>query len=839
MNQERKKYSLKGQVQGVGFRPFIYKLALDNKLTGFVRNDAQGVYIELQGNQSSLNAFEKELYLKLPPLAKITECKIESQPLQQDEKNFVIAHSQNNLSNSELEVSIPPDIGICVDCEKDMLSGRRKDYPFTNCTNCGPRYSIIKQVPYDRKFTTMACFPLCDACKNEYENPLDRRFHAQPNACPVCGPKTWLVKPQTQDNNTLTQVKFPHTTYQQAQYKDFEAIDEAARLLSQGYILAMKGLGGFHLVCDASNIEAIQNLRQRKQRPDKAFALMLKDLNEAEKISILTIEDKALLSSPERPIVLCQKQKDCKLPQELIAPDSEQLGIMLAYTPMQKILLESFAKYQQEKQLAKKDNKKQSYSALIMTSGNKSGLPLCKGNREAIEHLSDFVDAFLLHDRDILLRIDDSVVAAQQVFYQNNIETESSQNILPNFIFLRRARGYVPKLIELIKTKNKKQVLGMGAELKSTLCFIKNDKALISQHIGDLDNLEIVDFQRELIEHLSTLLNFKADCLVHDLHPNFLSTKLAKELAELWEIPAVELQHHYAHARSLGAETQTQSPFLCLSLDGTGYGEDKTIWGGELLLIDPSSTAQKRLASLDLFPILGGDIAIKEPWRLAYGALLQYNLLPFADSWIKNLSEDKHAQLPILETMFQRKLNVSLTSSLGRLFDAVSALLSLSSVISYEGQAAQRLEQAIYQSTIENSSKKYSYSAFQNFDKIKTYDLPLITETKRDLDCFISLKPFFIQLLNDINLKKEKHEISLAFHISIAKAFMEASEAMSKKYKINKLGLTGGCFANRFLLNYCIKEAKYKGLDVFYSDKLPFGDGAISLGQASFGQLLK
>ncbi len=879
MEKRRVHYTITGQVQGVGFRPFIYRLALEGGLSGSVCNAPEGVLVEVQGTEQACAGFEQALYTQLPPLAKITSLRRSDASLVENETDFRIIGSRHSGTAGTL---ISPDMSICRDCLDDLQAGRRHDYPFTNCTNCGPRYSIIRGIPYDRPLTSMGCFPLCPNCQAEYDNPLDRRFHAQPNACPQCGPKVWLVEDPDKPSGYGRDA---------SQNLDADALIRAAELLCAGKILAMKGLGGFHLICDAFNSDAVACLRQRKQRPHKALALMLPDLDAARQLVHLRPEDEALLRSPECPIVLCPKQESRQdgLPDN-IAPDNSQLGIMLPYTPMQQVLFKHY-----------RDAKKQRHGnatnppALVMTSGNAAGQPLSIGNREALSSLRELADCFLLHDRDILIRVDDSVVAAQKIDHEPERdapnhpfapEKSPQPSEVAKLLFFRRGRGYVPSPIELSplpaghggtsdsandlppyyalkQPRRAPVVLALGAELKATLCLTRGNQAFVSQHLGDLDNLETLNFQGELVEHFCKILEVRPDIIAHDLHPDFLSTRLAQELAAEWNIPAVPLQHHFAHARSLAAEHRLKEPCLCLTLDGTGYGDDGNIWGGELLLINPGSLEQKRLGSLTPLPLVGGDLAIREPWRLAWAALTHLGLehpltrhggmahpgsdpmnrnnpgtLDNANSW---LTAEQQAQAPLLSAMLSRQLNTAWSSSCGRLFDAVSALCGLCDKITYEGQAAIRLENIqadtvqTRQSALPDNFIKNS-SELQNFDVCAPYPLPL-QKYRYGLEYILDVKPLFQALLRNLESKTSLQIISRSFHCALADGFAAMAYEASKAHDIKKVGLSGGCLQNQTLLRLLLRSLKNYGLQAFWPEQLPPGDGCVSLGQAAFARL--
>ncbi len=580
MLTQRWKWIITGGVQGVGFRPFVYKAALYAKVTGQVLNTPEGVLIEVQGAPDQLAAFEATFSSTIPPLARIVTWERETIEPKHGEDLFCILKSTGGHGH---QVLISPDVATCDDCIADMRdpAGRRHRYAFTNCTNCGPRYTITRSIPYDRATTSMSCFPLCPDCLEEYENPLDRRFHAQPNACPVCGPRLWLTD---KAGRTLCE--------------NFDAVRSTADLLRGGGLVAMKGLGGFHLVCDARDQKAVQLLRDRKNRRDKPLAIMVRDLDAARALCVLSETEEELLCGRQRPIVLATARRNTGLAPGL-SPDTEFLGLMLPYTPLHHVL---FAELHRDDMPA----------ALVMTSGNASSDPICLGNREALRRLGGIADHFLLHDRDILIRCDDSV-----------LRVADGQPM-----FMRRARGYTPAPIDL--AQDGPVVLGVGPLLKNTLCLTKGRQAFVSQHIGDLEHLEAYGFFREICAHLQDILQVEPAAVVHDLHPDFLSTTFARESG----LPCLPLQHHFAHIHAVLAENGHIGPALGLALDGVGLGDDGTLWGGEALLVNTAQLEHRRLARFSQIMLPGGDAATREPWRLARACLHALGIhAPGEKSW--------------------------------------------------------------------------------------------------------------------------------------------------------------------------------------------------------------
>ncbi len=782
-----------GQVQGVGFRPFVYRLAHEFALTGHVNNTAQGVFIEIQGPLQNLHAFSHALQNQLPPLAKLTHFSVEATKIQPQETHFSIIHSQGHQSGAH-SVLISPDMGMCPQCQEDMQCphNRRFMYPFTNCTNCGPRYTITHSIPYDRPHTSMACFALCPSCQEEYENPLDRRFHAQPNACPQCGPKLWLVEAaqyakehhsKPHEHNTCT-----------PRIQDQDALSLLAQRLLQGSLAAIKGLGGFHLVCHACDIQAIARLRQQKNRPHKPLAIMVPHMDMAHLVAHISPQEEALLKSQEKPIVLCKRKT---LLPESLAPDTDTIGIVLPYTPLHEALF-------QHLENATTQAQQQYPLALVMTSGNASGEPLCLGNREALQKLTSMADIFLLHNRDILIRNDDSVCAAHYL----NDNTEQT-------VFLRRARGYVPRPTPLPSwAKKAPTIMGTGAELKNTLCLTRQDSAFVSQHMGNMINVENSNFYRQVHAHMEMLLQIKATCIIHDAHPDFFTTHMAQELAAQRDIPCHALQHHFAHAYAVLAEHGHQGPALALSLDGTGYGLDGTIWGGELLHIQGSK--HTRLGRLSPFALAGGERAIREPWRMAV-ALAQGTVH-------ETRLGQEYAMAPAILEMLHKNIHCPLTSSAGRLFDAVAAALSLCSHTTYEGQAAIRLEHA----------------------QKALWQKPLPTLNMTQLSGCISQKQGEIWELNSKSLFShtmdyaQNHGPAAAaqfFHMALAQGFTHMASLAAQEQNTQTIVLCGGVMQNATLHRLLYSQLTHEGFKVLTAQDIPANDGGIALGQAYYGLL--
>ncbi len=782
--QKRWHILVSGQVQGVGFRPFVYRLAHERALTGFVSNTSEGVPIEVQGNLANLESFVQALQYELPPLAKLTSCIVTKLAPIADEADFRILLSTDPSTHGH-KVLISPDTSLCADCEAEMLdaSNHRHLYAFTNCTNCGPRYTITHSIPYDRKSTSMACFALCATCQEEYDNPLDRRFHAQPNACPECGPSLHFVENAQQALNENALRKASSNTNNAS---NDMALNQAAKALLDGKIVAIKGLGGFHLACTALDADRIAQLRLRKNRPHKPFAIMLKDVHTAKLFAYISPKEESLLTGVEKPIVLCKRKAG--LAQNL-APDSESIGIMLAYTPLHRALFAHLDALTDGLPMP-----------LVMTSGNAGGEPICLGNREALTRLEPLADVFLLHNRDILVRTDDSVCAVHTV----NDEQEPEQTV-----FYRRARGYVPRPVHVPSWSADGVVLGVGAELKSTLCLTRGQDAFVSQHIGNLQNIENLQFFQEVLAHMQMLLQVKPDVIVHDTHPDFLSTQLAKEYAQELNIPCYALQHHFAHAYAVLAEHDHAAPCLALSLDGTGLGDDGTIWGGELLYLNPQQNEHKRIGRLAPFALPGGEKAIQEPWRIAM-ALAQ-------GTEFEDVLCAQFAQSSIVLEMINKKINCPATSSAGRLFDAVSAGLGLCHTISYEGQAAIRLESA--------QKNVHHCENILQFDPIKKADL-----------WEISSQDLFVHSLM-VARQKTMPEAAFAFHEALSSSLVQMVVKASEEYDIKHIALSGGVMQNASLHAMLWQKLRAVGFTMLTHKAVPPGDGGLSLGQAYFGKM--
>jgi hydrogenase maturation protein HypF len=765
MSTQRIRLTITGQVQGVGFRPFIYGLAHEFALTGSVFNAPEGVIIEIQGHPAAIAQFEKGLATRLPPLARIVSCdRQEISPLPEDQE-FVILESTQGEGH---HVLISPDVATCPDCLADIFdpTNRRHLYPFTNCTNCGPRYTITRSIPYDRATTSMACFPLCPECDQEYRDPLNRRFHAQPNACPACGPRVWLTDSKGEQI-----------------CPDDQALEATAQALFEGKIVAIKGLGGFHLACDGTSASSVELLKTRKNRWGKPLAIMVPDLDTVRSTCEVSKEDEVLLTGHIRPIVVMPQKTAAPLAEGL-SPDTDFLGIMLPYTPLHHILLRHYSA------LCARDGR---LPALVMTSGNLSSEPICLGNREALSRLATIADLFLLHNRDILIRCDDSVV-------RNNAD---------HFQFMRRARGYTPGPIFL--ADDGPCVLGVGPELKNTLCLTKENQAFVSQHIGDMENLETYDFFREIALHLQDILQVVPRAIVRDLHPDYLSSRFADECRD---IPVYTLQHHFAHIHSVLAENRFQGRALGLALDGTGLGDDRTLWGGELLGVHTRTLEHTRMGRFDHLRLPGGEAAIKEPWRIARSMLADLGkddpgTRPWP--WLKEYaSQDR-----FIGQMLDKNINTPVSSSCGRLFDGVAALLGLRLTIAYEGQAAIVLE------------------SVQDMSVTTGYTCPV---REKDGMLILGTRELFARVVRDWEKGTDPGVISRRFHLGLMHGLTTWARLGAERSGVRVIGLSGGVMQNRTLSMELPPLLEQQGLTVLIHDHLPPNDGCISLGQAVYGR---
>ena len=747
---------MRGVVQGVGFRPFVYRLAQEHDLKGWVRNTSGNVEIEVEGDEETLENFLSDLEAKAPPMARIERVEATFHP----PKGYTQFQIWESLSREGQYQLVSPDIATCEDCKREIFSptDRRFGYPFTNCTNCGPRFTIIEDIPYDRPKTTMGKFEMCPQCQREYHDPLDRRFHAQPNACPQCGPGLELVdgKGNPVDCN--------------------DAIKAASELLKTGKILAIRGLGGFHLACDATNEEAINVLRARKRRPCKPLAVMISTLEDIEQHCLVSPEERKLLQSPQCPVVLLRWKHSSSNISLAVAPNLKYLGAMLPYTPLHHLLL------------------RETGLPLVMTSGNLSEEPIAKDNDEALTRLRGIADYFLLHNRDIFARYDDSVYIVEGI---------------PQAI--RRARGYAPYPIFL--PFRSKQVLACGGELKNTFCLTKDEHAFLSQHIGDMENEETLDHFENTIELYKKLFRIEPEIMAYDMHPEYLSTKYALQAGSEQGLSLIPVQHHHAHIVSCLVENKVEGPVIGVAFDGTGYGTDGTIWGGEFLLADWRNF--QRVGHLEYVPLPGGEVAIKKPYRMALSYL--YTLLG-EDFYLEGLPLSKlnPTELDIIiKQQLKRGINSPLTSSAGRLFDAVSALVGVRGEIDYEAQAAIELEMLAPDKLDEFESESYPFSIVEH-------------QGMR----VVKLGELFSAIVQDVRNRIPALIISLKFHNTTAQIITRMCRLIASESGINQVALSGGVFQNRLLLRLATAALQKEGFSVLTHHLVPCNDGGISLGQA-------
>lgn len=744
-NIKRAVVRLYGTVQGVGFRPFVYKLALRYNLNGYVLNDGQGVFIEVEGKEENIENFIYSLNKEKPPLSRIFSQSIEIFDELKNFCGFIIQESKDTVYK---EAFISPDISVCEDCLKEMFNpeDRRYLYPFINCTNCGPRFSIIESLPYDRKNTSMKTFKMCQKCEEEYNNPLNRRFHAQTNACSECGPQIYLY---TTDKTLISM--------------GIDAIKKVANLLISGNIVAIKGIGGFHLVCDATNDFAVKQLRERKKRFEKPFAVMFKDIDSIKRYAYLNSYEEAIILSSERPIVIVEKIKNTGL-SEYVAPYINKIGVFLPYSPLHHLLFSIVDR------------------PLVMTSANLSEEPIVKDNEEAFSKLSNFVDYIMIHDRDIINRVDDSVVFC--------VEKKK--------IFIRIGRGYAPLTLKL-PFRLKKNVLAVGGNQKVTVSVGFDDKLIVSQYIGDLETFESQNNFLEIVDRLLKIYNFKPDIIVSDMHPNYFSTKWAERYSKENNIKHLKIQHHYAHALSVMVENNIKDEkVLAVCWDGTGYGLDGNVWGGEFLIVDHQGF--ERVFHFKNFKLIGGEKAIKEPRRVALSILFDIFGEDIKNMNIPTTNTFSNTEIKNLYKMWEKGINSPYTSSAGRLFDAVASITGLIQFISYEGQAGMIME-GLYDEKIKDS-----------YDFIldgKVIDYRFIIEgVLKDKDKPVRAATKFINTMCNVIL-----EISQIYKLPVV--------------------ISGGVFQNKVLISKLLKEAKSKKLKLYTNTNVPPNDSCISVGQVS------
>jgi hydrogenase maturation protein HypF len=797
---------VRGIVQGVGFRPFVFNLAERLELKGWVKNTSSGVEIEACGTEEALQRFVETIRDNPPPLARIDDLRAEPAPVN-GYTDFKIYDSQ---PQEGAFIPVSPDVAICDDCRRELFdpANRRFRYPFINCTNCGPRFSIIRDIPYDRPNTTMSGFALCPDCQREYEDPHDRRFHAQPVACPTCGPKVWFEEGQG-DGETGGPGDVESGE---------KALQKAREWLKAGKILAVKGLGGFHLACDAGNAEAVAELRRRKKRSDKPFALMAFDLEIVKKHCLVSDEEAALLTSHQAPVVLLERRPASTVAEEAApafsgrnwnrgtlggpeydsAPCQVTLGFMLPYTPLHLLLLEPAPGFPE---------------VLVMTSGNLSEEPIAYRDEEARQRLNDLADGFLLHDRPIHMRVDDSV--ARMVQGSRTVIGTPEGPAVPNtpaergrgqVYLVRRARGFAPDPLLLPETVP--PMLATGAELKNTFGLARDRYAFLSHHIGDMENFETLRSFEEGITHFERLFRVKPQLVACDLHPNYLATRYAQQRAKQENLPLVTVQHHHAHLAACLADNDWTSsePVIGLSFDGTGYGTDGTIWGGEVLVGGYHDYVRRY--HLAYVPLPGGDQAVRKPSRMALSHLWsaridwEPDLPPACDQGL--CAEER----TVLKAQLERRINAPLTSSMGRLFDAASALIGIRQKATYEGQAAIELEAAAHA-----APEQTGYYPFEVRGEI------------------IDPRPLWLALLADWRAGAPLPTLAARFHNSIVHLAVELCQAIRVEYGIKTVALSGGVWQNLFLLEHSISDLEQAGFRVLTHHQVPPNDGCIALGQ--------
>jgi hydrogenase maturation protein HypF len=750
----RLRLELGGLVQGVGFRPFVWRLARDTGVAGWIANTPEGVRIEAEGPPDALARFLRSLREQAPPLASVQSW-VESEVEARGEVAFVIAASDGDGAPSS---PVLPDLAPCPACLRDVLEpgDRREGYPFTNCTDCGPRFSIVRSLPYDRARTTMAAFPLCEACREEYEDPADRRFHAQPTACPSCGPSLALW-----DGDGATLAAGP------------EALERAAGAVRDGMIVAVKGLGGFHLVADATSSGAVRRLRSRKRREEKPFAVLVETVEHARRVAEVDAGSETLLASPQGPIVLLPRREDAGV-ADGVAPSNPRLGVFLPPTPLHRLLARAVGR------------------PLIATSGNLSDEPICTDEIEALARLSGIADLFLVHDRPIARHVDDSVA-----FWVDGAPA-----------LIRRARGYAPEPVRF--ADDIPPLLAVGAHLKNTVAVSSGRRVFVSQHVGDLETDEAYTAFRRVIDDFLEFYRVTPRAIAHDLHPDYLSTRWARSAAAsgpLAGVPLVAVQHHHAHLAAVLAEHRLEGPALGVTWDGTGYGEDGTIWGGEFLVGDASGF--RRAAHLLPFRLPGGEAAIREPSRTAYSLLREAfgeeapgmaDLAPVAALAGRNLE--------VVDRLLARGLLAPATSSAGRLFDGVASLAGVRQTVRHEGQAAMELEWAA-----DGPPKD-------------PYPLPMI-EGKEGGPVILDWRPLVREIVDDVRSGAAPGAIAARFHAALAGAIVE----VARRLDLRRVALSGGCFQNRILTEGAARGLRREGFQVFVHRQVPPGDGSICLGQ--------
>jgi hydrogenase maturation protein HypF len=755
-NCQRLRLIIFGAVQGVGFRPFVYRLATDLSLTGWIRNSNQGVFIEVEGTAAKLREFLSRLPSEKPAHAFIQS--LESSYL--DPSGFAHFEILPSDDSGEKSALILPDIAACLDCLREIFDpdDRRHLYPFTNCTNCGPRFTIIESLPYDRANTTMRVFEMCDACRAEYDDPRNRRFHAQPNACSLCGPHLELWD---KSGNLLS--------------RKHEALLNAAKAISAGEIVAVKGLGGFHLVVDAGNDAAIQRLRERKHREEKPFALMLPNLEFIKNVCELSPLEEQLITSSAAPIVIATSKFDIRNSTfeiaASVAPQNPCLGVMLPYAPLHHLLMRELG------------------FPVVATSGNLSDEPICIDEHEATQRLAGIADLFLVHNRPIARHADDSIARV----------------IADREMILRRARGYAPLPITLSSQNKHQTVLAVGAHLKNAIAMTRGNQVFVSQHIGDLETAEAFGAFEKVISDFKRLYDLQPTTVACDAHPNYLSTQYANSS----KLPKVEVQHHHAHILSCMAENDLKPPVLGIAWDGTGLGSDGTIWGGEFLRA--SENGFERVAHLRMFPLPGGEAAVKEPRRSAIGLLFElFGDRLFAMNDLFPLQSFTPQERQIINSMLKGNVNSPRTSSAGRLFDAVASIIGLRQTTRFEGQAAMLLE-----------------FAAEDFATDEYYPLPIASTLIPQSPAILDWSPTITQILEDVRSGAATKIVAAKFHNALVEGMIEVARHVGEE----RLALSGGCFQNKYLTERAIRRFREEGFRPYWHQRIPPNDGGIALGQ--------
>ena len=774
---QRVRVNVEGTVQGVGFRPFIYRLAHEFELTGWVHNTRNGVLIEVEGDAPAIETFLQRLRADAPASASVETMGTSIIPVLGAE-SFSIGQS---TESGQRVLVIPPDLATCEDCRRELMDrrDRRFRYPFLTCTQCGPRYSLLTAIPYERSNTTMAGFELCSACRTEYEAESDRRFHAEPIACHTCGPSLSLWDEQGHEVADGE-----------------EAFHRVSALLEQGFVVAVKGLGGFQLWVDAKSENAVQRLRDRKRRPEKPFALLFPSVEAVRSYCQLSVEEEALLRSPQAPIVLARKRRDKGL-AEAVAPGNPYLGVMLPATPLHHLLMASLQR------------------PMVATSGNRSEEPIVIDEREAVVRLRGISDALLVHDRPIARPVDDSVV----LVVPGKVQTEGREQrkkLKADVVILRRARGYAPQAIkwrDSLIQEAQGPILAVGGHLKNTVALLTGNRVVLSQHLGDLSTLEADRAFRQAVEDLQRLLDVKPHVIACDLHPDYRSTCFARELASTLSVPLVPVQHHHAHVASCMAEHKLDGEVLGIAWDGAGYGGDGQVWGGEFLIANYRQFT--RFASLKPFRLLGGEAAMREPsrsaaavlWELMGEEMLAYDLAPL------KAADDQRTQWA---SLLRLGIASPWTTSMGRLFDAVASITGLCHQASFEGQAAMAVQFAAEQ---EREAGGVT---------VEGYPVDLVPSHGSDTKWLLDWRPMVIAMMDDLRRGTNPEKIAARFHASLAEATMLVAQVVG----LPRVVLTGGCFQNRLLLSLVRRRLEEAGFTVYSHRLVPPNDGGLSLGQA-------